>query len=89
MRSWGDSAETSIPSAKSKEAEANQGAVQLEQPPEQVGAPLVADPEAAATGQPSAAAFHYPAVPPQPFARLAPAAGNGVGPGAWRSGATP
>jgi hypothetical protein len=69
----------SIPSTEIKEAEANQGASQVEQPPEQVGTPLIADSKVAATEQPGAAALHYPAVSPQPFVRFDPAAGDARG----------
>jgi hypothetical protein len=53
-----------------KEREADQGASEVEQPLQDVSAPLVADAEPAAAEQPSEAAVDDPAVPSQPLTRI-------------------
>src|SRR5215216_5934934 len=59
-----------------EELEADQGTGQVEQPLQQVGAPLVAHAEAAAAEQPGEAALDDPAVPPQPFGGVDATAGD-------------
>jgi hypothetical protein len=67
-----------------KEADAEQGAGQVEQPLEQVGAPLIADAQAAIAEQPGKRAFDHPAVPPESLAGVYAAASN-----AWRDATSP
>jgi hypothetical protein len=69
----------SAPLVRGEEPQANQGAGQVEQALQQVGAPLVADPEAATAGQPRLRPFHHPPVLPQPLARIDPPPGQARG----------
>ena len=50
---------------RGEEAQADQGAAQVQQTLEQVGPPLVADAEAAEAEQPSQRPLHHPSVPTQ------------------------
>jgi hypothetical protein len=57
----------------SKECETDQGTGQVQEPLEEVGPALVANPEAAAAEQPGERALDDPPVSPQPLARIDPA----------------
>jgi hypothetical protein len=62
-----------------KEADADEGAGQVEEPLEQVGAPLVADAEAKVTDQPGEGALDHPPVLPQPLGGVDAASSNARG----------
>src|SRR5262245_18221569 len=71
---------------RGEEPRADKGAGQVQQPPQEVRPPLVADAEAAAAKQPGKRALHHPAVPPQPLAGLDPPAGQARGDAAGTEG---